>query len=127
MPRVESLRAWLLANGTSWCWQGFAGWSCPLLPLLICPPKRRQLCDLIAEGGIMSQSANSSLLRDGIDAGPEGDWAAGRSILAYGVPIGVRTNKPEFLDRILDYAPPLWQPASNGRVERLFSFRVSSS
>src|SRR5262249_47916869 len=75
---------------------------------------------------MMSRSVNSSLLRDGtIDAGPEGDWAAGRSILAYGVPIGVRTNKPEFLDRILDYAPPLWQPSSNRSVERLFSFRFA--
>jgi len=73
----------------------------------------------------MSRSVSSSLLRDGtIDAGPEGDWAAGRSILAYGVPIGVRTNKPEFLDRVLDHAPPLWRAASNERVERLFSFRI---
>jgi hypothetical protein len=52
------------------------------------------------------------------------DWAACQSILAFGVPIGIRTNKPGFLNRILDYAPPLWKPTSVAIVDRLFSFRV---
>jgi hypothetical protein len=55
------------------------------------------------------------------------DWVAGRSILAYGVRIGIRTNKPEFLDRMLDYAPPLWKPSSVSSVERLFSLRVGDA
>jgi hypothetical protein len=66
-----------------------------------------------------------------LDAGAEGDcsaaWVAGRSILAYGVRIGIRTNKPEFLDRILDYAPPLWKPTSVPFVERLFSFQLQDA
>ena len=66
-----------------------------------------------------------------IQAGPEqdsvADWLACQSILAYGVPIGIRTNKPEFLDHILDYAPPLWKPTSGAIVERLFSFRVAET
>lgn len=55
------------------------------------------------------------------DAGS--DWATSRSILAYGVRIGIRTNKPELLDRILDYAPPLWKSTSGLRVDRLYSFQ----
>ena len=66
-----------------------------------------------------------------VDAGTEGDcfgdWAAGRSILAYGVRVGVRTNRPEFLDRILDYAPPLWRPTPAQTVDRLFSFRFQGA
>lgn len=69
----------------------------------------------------MSPVSNSSLSL--ARARPEGDWVADRSIITYGVPIGVRTNRVELLDRILDYAPPLWHPASNRSVERLFSFR----
>ncbi|MFY9607513.1 MAG: hypothetical protein WAU45_02720 [Blastocatellia bacterium] len=54
-------------------------------------------------------------------------WIAGRSILAYGVRVGIRTNKPEFLDRILDHAPPLWKPTSVQFVERLFSLHVGGA
>ena len=55
------------------------------------------------------------------------DWVAGRSILAYGVRIGIRTNRPEFLDQILDHAPPLWKPTPVPFVERLFSFRLQGA
>lgn len=62
--------------------------------------------------------------------GPEGDgtadWRAGRSIIAFGVRIGIRTNRHELLDRILDYAPPLWKPTSVASVERMFSFRLGT-
>lgn len=51
-------------------------------------------------------------------------WLAGRSIRSYGVRIGIRTNRRELLDQILDYAPPLWRPTSVSCVERMFSFRV---
>ena len=60
------------------------------------------------------------------EADSAGDWTASRSILAYGVRIGIRTNRPEILDRILDCAPPLWKPTSALRVDRLFSFEVGS-
>jgi hypothetical protein len=63
-----------------------------------------------------------------IAASPDGDgtadWVAGRSILSYGVRVGIRTNEPEALDRFSDYFPPLWKPASASIVERLFSLRV---
>lgn len=55
-----------------------------------------------------------------------GDWAASRSIRAYGVRVGIRTNKPELFDRILDHAPPLWKPTSAPSVERMFSFRFGA-
>jgi len=54
----------------------------------------------------------------------DGEWLASQPILAYGVRIGIRTNKPRFLKRILDHAPPLWKPAGGAFVERQFSFRV---
>jgi hypothetical protein len=60
----------------------------------------------------------SSSGRDG-----SADWLAGRSIRSYGVRIGIRTNRRELLDQILDYAPPLWKPTSVSCVERMFSFR----
>lgn len=59
--------------------------------------------------------------------GSPAGWVAGRSIIAYGVRIGIRTNKPEFLDRILGHAPPLWKPTPVAAVERLFSFRIGRS
>jgi len=59
---------------------------------------------------------------------PEGDgasdWLSGRSIIAYGVRIGIRTNRRDLLDQILDYAPPLWKSTPVPSVERMFSFRV---
>jgi hypothetical protein len=55
------------------------------------------------------------------------DWVAGRSIVAYGIRIGVRTNKPEFLDRLLALIPNVWKPSSTTLVERVFSFRVGTS
>lgn len=55
----------------------------------------------------------------------DGEWAVRRSIVAYGVRIGIRTNRPRFLKRILEHAPPLWKPSSAPSVEREFSFRVA--
>jgi hypothetical protein len=87
-----------------------------------------------AWNGRWSQGVNSEslLLKPrAIEASPEqdfaSDWPAFQSILAYGVPIGIRTNKPELLEQILDYAPPLWKPTSAAVVERLFSFRVAET
>lgn len=53
-------------------------------------------------------------------------WGTHSSILAYGLRIGIRTNRAELLDRILAYAPPLWKPTSARQVDRLFSFRFGS-
>src|SRR5262249_18887575 len=54
----------------------------------------------------------------------DGEWAAARSILAYGVRIGIRTNRPELLDRLSEHFPPLWKPASATCVDRWFSLRI---
>ena len=53
-------------------------------------------------------------------------WLAGTSILSYGVRIGIRTNRRELLDQLLDYAPPLSRPTSVAGVERMFSFWLGS-
>src|SRR5262245_15895276 len=52
-------------------------------------------------------------------------WVAHRSILAYGVRIGIRTNQPRFLKRILEHVPPLWKPSSSTSVDRQFSFHFA--
>ena len=61
----------------------------------------------------------------GLDDGAE--WTAGRSILAYGVRVGIRTNRPELLDRFSAYLPPLWKPSSASVVDRLFSLKVGKN
>ena len=55
------------------------------------------------------------------------DFAAGRSILCYGVRIGIQTNAPEILERVIDHGPPLWKPAATPLVERLFFFQIGHS
>jgi hypothetical protein len=66
----------------------------------------------------------TKIIGAGSGADCDGEWVAGRSILAYGVRVGIRTNKPEALDRFSDYFPPLWKPTSVSAVDRLFSLRV---
>ena len=55
------------------------------------------------------------------------DWVAGRSIAAYGVRVGIRTNGPEFLDKMLGMLPDIWKPSSSPAVERVFSLRVGTA
>ncbi len=62
-----------------------------------------------------------------IDSGSEGGWAAARSILSYGVRIGIRTNRPEMLDRMHEYLPPLWKPNTAPHVDRLFSLKIGGN
>lgn len=52
------------------------------------------------------------------------EWIAHRTILAFGVRIGIRTNQPEVLPTLDEYLPPLWKPSPALRVERLFSLRI---
>lgn len=49
-------------------------------------------------------------------------WAAGFSFLSYGVRIGIRVNRPEALDAIRPFLPPVWKPTAVPVVERLYSF-----
>ncbi len=55
------------------------------------------------------------------------EWVAAKTILTYGVRVGIRTNKPELLDRLTDYLPPLWKPSSSIAVDRLFSLKAGKS
>src|SRR5438067_8899286 len=51
-------------------------------------------------------------------------WAAGLSLCAYGVRIGLRANSPQALELLTAHLPPGWQPSASPRVDRLYSLRV---
>ncbi len=51
-------------------------------------------------------------------------WAAGFSFLSYGNRVGIRTNSPELMDRMLDLIPPGWEPVRSPFVDRLYSVFV---
>jgi len=51
-------------------------------------------------------------------------WAAGLSIQAYGLRIGVRVSKAEALDDVLAVLPPGWEPSCTPIVDRLYSLRM---
>jgi hypothetical protein len=54
-------------------------------------------------------------------------WAAGISFVSYGVRVGVRVNKPEILDRLVERFPPGWKPSRTLIVERLYSVIVGGA
>ena len=43
-------------------------------------------------------------------------WAAGRSIVAYGLRVGIRANRPEVLDSLVRLLPPGWKPSRSPDV-----------
>ena len=51
-------------------------------------------------------------------------WAAGITFVSYGVPVGVRVNRPEMLEQLMDRFPPGWKPSRARVVERLYSLIV---
>src|SRR3954447_15582869 len=51
-------------------------------------------------------------------------WAAGLGIHAYGRRIGIRTNDPAILPRLLDLLPPGWEPGYSPLVDHLFSLWI---
>src|SRR2546422_11716382 len=51
-------------------------------------------------------------------------WAAGFSIRSYGVRIGVRSNDPTALARVLELLPGEWEKADLPVVDRLYSILV---
>jgi hypothetical protein len=61
------------------------------------------------------------------DEGRRSLWVAGRSIVAYGVRVGIQTNKPKFLDSLLTRIPNIWQGSSPSPLERVFSVRVGTT
>lgn len=54
-------------------------------------------------------------------------WAARTSIVACGLRVGIRTNKPELLDRFLAMAPSIWKPSSSSVAEHVFSLAVGTA
>ena len=48
-------------------------------------------------------------------------WADGICFTSYGLPIGIRSNTPEVLERVTDRLPPGWSPAGSPDVRRLYS------
>jgi len=61
------------------------------------------------------------------ESGGAAEWAASRSILAYGVRLGVRTNRPEAVDGLSEHFPPLWKAISPCNVERAFSIKFGGN
>jgi hypothetical protein len=53
-------------------------------------------------------------------------WAADIAVVFQGVSVGLRTDRPEMLDRLVRMLPPGWKPAPSSRVERLYSLRVGN-
>ena len=51
-------------------------------------------------------------------------WAAGISFVSYGVRVGVRANKPEILEQVVDRLPRGWKPSRTHIVDRLYSLVV---
>lgn len=54
-------------------------------------------------------------------------WAAGLTLIAYGVRVGIRVNDPGLLPRVAAHLPPGWRPAPSPRVEYLFSLLAGGS
>jgi hypothetical protein len=51
-------------------------------------------------------------------------WTAGIAFTSFGVRVGVRTNSPDGLDRLVKCFPPNWNLSRNIRVNRLYSLLV---
>ncbi len=54
-------------------------------------------------------------------------WAAGLSMSAYGVRVGVRVNQAEALDKLQEHLPPGWKPSRVRSVEQLYSVFIGGS
>ena len=53
-------------------------------------------------------------------------WAAGISFVSYGLRIGIRTNDPKIVDRLIELLPPHTKPGGQ-RVEHLYSLVVGGA
>src|SRR5437773_10439586 len=54
-------------------------------------------------------------------------WLAGIAFNAYGLRVGIRTNQPELMERIVGLLPTGWKPLSSRLVEGLYSLRVGAN
>jgi len=48
-------------------------------------------------------------------------WVAGFSLRSFGVDIGIRSNDPETLQRIVQHLPPYWENINTPAVDRVYS------
>ncbi|HKO42669.1 MAG TPA: hypothetical protein VJU84_05240 [Pyrinomonadaceae bacterium] len=48
-------------------------------------------------------------------------WVAGFSLRSFGVDIGIRSNDPETLQRIVEHLPPYWENIKTPAVDRVYS------
>jgi hypothetical protein len=76
---------------------------------------------------IMEMLPDTRQINATANEGRPSSWAAGRSIVAYGVRVGIQTNKPKFLDSLLARIPNIWQSSSPSPLERVFSVRVGTT
>lgn len=54
-------------------------------------------------------------------------WVAGFPLLAYGVRIGIRTNRPEMLEAMTNCLPLGWKTTTNPVVDTIFSFKYGGT
>lgn len=48
-------------------------------------------------------------------------WVAGFSLRSFGVDIGIRSNDPMTLQRVIEHLPPYWENKNTTSVDRLYS------
>jgi hypothetical protein len=48
-------------------------------------------------------------------------WVAGFSLRSFGVDIGIRSNDPQTLQRIVEHLPPYWENINTPAVDRVYS------
>jgi hypothetical protein len=53
-------------------------------------------------------------------------WAAGLSVYAYGLRIGIRVNTPDVLARVEERLPPGWEPCCSPLVDLLYSLKAAT-
>ena len=54
-------------------------------------------------------------------------WVAGFSLRSFGVDIGIRSNDPESLERVVEHLPPYWEKSDSPAVDRLYSILYRNS
>jgi hypothetical protein len=52
---------------------------------------------------------------------------AGICFKAYGLRVGIRTNRPEVMERVMGLLPPGWKPLSSSLVQGLYSLRAGGN
>jgi hypothetical protein len=66
-------------------------------------------------------------MRAGLITAAGDEWVAGRTLVAYGVRVGVRANNQKYLARLLTSLSTVWRPSPAMTFERLFSLRIGTA